>query len=276
MSANQSRGKWRTQRSCNNCATRLHFVVSISLSIFVNSSSFEFIEGMVIRATKELKQFTFELSPLSLSCKPISAGSSAVCAMTAILERKPETHNIAVVHTGKHPRENKASSVGIFSRKIRCRTCLPTGRRQLHAPSVMLALSCLYSDQIDRNRTHVVGITTEDLYQDDDDCFVSGLANRDFHVAVISLCRADPHLQYSERHWYEVPVRTTERLTRRRRVITIKCRATKSIIHELGHLLGLPHCEGGSPCVMAATCSLSQEDDQPYCLCEKCRTALSS
>lgn len=50
-------------------------------------------------------------------------------------------------------------------------------------------------------------------------------------------------------------------------------RTTKEIIHELGHLKGLPHCPDAK-CVMHFSNSLYDTDYKGYELCEKCRRKL--
>lgn len=52
-----------------------------------------------------------------------------------------------------------------------------------------------------------------------------------------------------------------------------KERVEKEVIHEIGHVLGLDHCES-SKCVMAFSNSLRQVDSKKEDLCQKCRERL--
>ncbi len=82
--------------------------------------------------------------------------------------------------------------------------------------------------------------------------FVFGEASRERKIAVISIARLDPQF-YGE-------AADSEKLTRR---------AIKEVIHELGHVFGLEHCDRAD-CVMWFSNTLAQTDRKGFEFCKRC------
>lgn len=96
---------------------------------------------------------------------------------------------------------------------------------------------------------YAIGFVKDDLYVPDLN-FVFGLASREGGSAVVSSHRlASPH-----------PGLYRDRLT-------------KEVVHELGHVFGLGHCEG-LHCVMHFSNSLEDTDIKNSILCPKCESRL--
>jgi predicted Zn-dependent protease len=101
-----------------------------------------------------------------------------------------------------------------------------------------------------------VGITARDL-STPDYASVLGYAEPERRVAVISLLR--------------LAEGTVHVRGGRRRLVE---RAAKEVLHEAGHLLSLPHCEGGN-CVMQYSQALHDTDIKPCRFCATCLKELS-
>ena len=102
----------------------------------------------------------------------------------------------------------------------------------------------------------VVGIADVDLYAPGLN-FVFGEANKDSGTAIISLCRL-------RQEYYGLPPDKNLFLVR----------ATKEIIHELGHTFGLGHCPNAK-CIMHFSNSLADTDWKEVNFCAKCRPRLA-
>lgn len=92
----------------------------------------------------------------------------------------------------------------------------------------------------------VLGVTARDLYAEGLD-FVFGIADSPGRAAVISLFRLSIGADEA----------------------TFRSRALKEAVHELGHTLGLSHCENRR-CVMHFSSSLADTDSKTTRLCERC------
>lgn len=83
-----------------------------------------------------------------------------------------------------------------------------TGRRQLHVDPLLSTLGAIRASGSFK-RAHpdcfcVMGLSLgEDLYSHASDLFVAGMAAGGSKVAVFSLARYDPRVQFSRSHWYE-------------------------------------------------------------------------
>jgi archaemetzincin len=97
----------------------------------------------------------------------------------------------------------------------------------------------------------VVGITEVDLYAPGLN-FVFGEANVASEIAIISLCRL-------RQEYYGLSPEKNLFLER----------ATKEIVHELGHTFGLGHCPN-TRCVMHFSNSLADTDLKGMGFCDKC------
>jgi len=98
----------------------------------------------------------------------------------------------------------------------------------------------------------VVGITDVDLYVPRLN-FVFGEANTGTGIAIVSLCRL-------RQEYYGLDPDEALFLER----------ATKEIVHELGHTFGLEHCPNNK-CVMHFSNSLADTDLKGVCFCSSCR-----
>ncbi|MHA1360854.1 MAG: archaemetzincin family Zn-dependent metalloprotease [Candidatus Helarchaeota archaeon] len=105
---------------------------------------------------------------------------------------------------------------------------------------------------IENNYAKVLGITTVDLFVHELN-FVFGQAEfgPDAKAAIISLHRLSPE-------FYHCPSNKNLYLTR----------VVKEGIHEIGHTLGLEHCQG--ECIMMFSNSILDTDRKPPTFCAKC------
>jgi archaemetzincin len=118
-------------------------------------------------------------------------------------------------------------------------------RKQFNAGIIMKFISGLGKSEIS------LGITKEDIYFGDLN-FVFGIASPTALSCVVSLCRLDPE-------FYGLPQDDE-----------LYCsRVQKEVIHEIGHVLGLLHCEKPS-CVMSFSNSIYDVDRKTKFFCENC------
>jgi archaemetzincin len=121
-------------------------------------------------------------------------------------------------------------------------------RGQYHASKLIASLSTSRRERDER----VVGITEVDLYAPGLN-FVFGEADIVHKVVIISLCRL------RQEYYGLAPDRT----------LFIQ-RATKEIVHELGHTFSLEHCPDPR-CVMHFSNCLADTDWKEASFCSKCR-----
>jgi archaemetzincin len=124
-------------------------------------------------------------------------------------------------------------------------------RRQYHSAAILRRLSQLGASQ----SAPVLGVTDVDLFIPDAP-FVFGEADRDAHAAVVSLSRLA--------HGPDGKPADPDRLRRR---------AQAESVHELGHLLGLSHCQDAR-CAMFLSHKPSDSDRKGPGLCHACKNAL--
>jgi archaemetzincin len=90
----------------------------------------------------------------------------------------------------------------------------------------------------------LIALTMYDLYGDDTDLFIAGLAMGNCRVAAFSLYRYDPYLTFNDADWFDCKLRNateskTEIIQRRNLLLLRACRL---LTHEICHLFGIPHC----------------------------------
>ncbi|GFR77509.1 archaemetzincin-2-like [Elysia marginata] len=110
----------------------------------------------------------------------------------------------------------------------------------------------------------LIGLTPYDLYGDESDLFVAGMAAGLQQVAVFSLMRYNPALSFSTEFWYDIDETEEIGLMEKRKLILQ--RSCKLVVHELCHLLGIDHCIYYS-CCMNGSGHLQEDFDQPMMLC---------
>ena len=120
-------------------------------------------------------------------------------------------------------------------------------RKQYLSAKLIVSLNALEREKDER----VVGITEVDLYAPGLN-FVFGEADIISGIAIISLCRL-------RQEYYGLPPNKNLFLER----------ATKEIVHELGHTFGLGHCPNAK-CVMHFSNSLADTDWKEVNFCGKC------
>lgn len=110
-----------------------------------------------------------------------------------------------------------------------------------------------FLDSVRNNRADkVLGITNDDLYVESLN-FVFGLAERPGKAAVISIHRLREGADEQ----------------------TFRDRVIKEAVHELGHTMGLGHCDNPR-CVMHFSNSLQDTDHKGKSFCPRCQGTLSS
>ncbi|WP_022846552.1 archaemetzincin family Zn-dependent metalloprotease [Desulfurobacterium sp. TC5-1] len=108
-----------------------------------------------------------------------------------------------------------------------------------------------------RNCGVVLGITEKDLFADELN-FVFGIAEPFSGRAIISIARL-------KNSFYNLPEDKE----------LFKLRTLKEAVHEIGHLLGLPHCPNRQ-CVMSFSNSIIDVDRKSYLFCPKCQNVVNS
>jgi archaemetzincin len=98
----------------------------------------------------------------------------------------------------------------------------------------------------------ILGVTKEDLYTEGLN-YIFGQAKMRGRVALISICRLDPKFFHQQED---------EELFEKRVV--------KESIHEVGHMLGLTHCNKRA-CVMSFSNTAGEVDQKTKYLCDMCK-----
>lgn len=126
--------------------------------------------------------------------------------------------------------------------------CYNSSRSQYLAEKILEVMKRKFEDG-------VFGICNVDLYAEGLN-FIFGQAELSGRVAIISTCRLNPEfygLRFNKKLFFE--------------------RIEKESIHEIGHMLGLTHCNDKS-CVMSFSNSILEVDRKSKKLCEKCKLNL--
>jgi archaemetzincin len=127
--------------------------------------------------------------------------------------------------------------------------------RRQYDSSIILSNISKYS--MNKAADRVLGITDCDLYVPRLN-FVFGLAQNPGKAAIISLYRLKPE-------FYGHPSN----------IKLFKERAVKEAVHEVGHTLGLEHCQN-SACVMYFSNSILDTDRKTATFCKRCESILSA
>ncbi|XP_050402937.1 uncharacterized protein LOC126819109 [Patella vulgata] len=144
--------------------------------------------------------------------------------------------------------------------ELKSRFHTKTGNLQVQISPLLIKLR----QNIPQDAFCLIGLTRHDLYSDESDLFVAGMAAGNHGVAVFSLNRYDPSLSFSTEFWYErykVPGYTEEE--RRHLILQRSC---KLVVHEICHILGLAHCIFFD-CCMNGSGHLAEDFQQPMHLC---------
>lgn len=122
---------------------------------------------------------------------------------------------------------------------------------QLLAPDVLRWLTA----RVPEDAYGLVAITMTDLYPQESWNFVFGMASLRERVGVQSFARQDPAFfgEAREAGWEQLALR----------------RATWTMVHELAHMFGLPHCTYFS-CVVAGSNHQAEADRRPLHPCPVC------
>ena len=110
----------------------------------------------------------------------------------------------------------------------------------------------------------LIGLTMFDLFDEDPDLFVAGLAAGNQRVGVFSFFRYNPTLSFSTEFWYDV--KRSQKMSLAEQRHTVLQRSCKLLVHEVCHLLGLDHCIWFS-CLMNGSGHLGEDFSQPMMLC---------
>jgi len=109
-----------------------------------------------------------------------------------------------------------------------------------------------------------MGLTMSDLFGDESDLFVAGMAAGNHAVGVFSFFRYDPALSFSIGDWHDYE--HLDNVSLRNRKTLILERSCKLLVHEINHLLGLDHCIFFE-CCMNGSGHLEEDFRQPIHLC---------
>lgn len=107
----------------------------------------------------------------------------------------------------------------------------------------------------------LIGFSEYDLYKDDEDLFVAGLACGSQGVAVFSSFRYNPSLRFSEEKWQE-----TWKVKTKNKKSEHLLRTCRLMVHETCHLLGMAHCVFLN-CCMNGSGHLKEDFSQSHFLC---------
>ena len=107
----------------------------------------------------------------------------------------------------------------------------------------------------EKYKGRILGVTKEDMYTEGLN-FIFGQAKMKGRVAIISICRLDPKFFHQPED-----------------DILLERRFVKEAIHEVGHMVGLGHCNKRH-CVMSFSNTAGQVDKKTKYLCDMCKIQL--
>ena len=144
--------------------------------------------------------------------------------------------------------------------RIESRYHAKSGKRQLQVAPVLSQLRAGIPD----DALCCIALTMQDLYDEEPDLFVAGMAAGAHRVAVFSFARYDPCLTFSQEFWYKIQATKPVSAELQKRQILL--RSCKLLVHEVSHLLGIDHCIFYS-CCMNGSGHLAEDFRQPMFLC---------
>ncbi len=157
-----------------------------------------------------------------------------------LLEEPPEDALVIAKETASRSLGSDLSMLG----PVECVVEPDRVRGQWNADSILRRCVANYASE----EYFVVSLTGKDLFVPSLN-FVFGLASTEKGVAIVSWCRL------------------------RDAVGTFAARMAKEIVHEVGHLAGLGHCDDES-CVMWFSNTLAETDRKGTRFCSMCETRL--
>ena len=163
-----------------------------------------------------------------------------------------EVPRALLVEAGQAVHDVFAAEVALLPAQPRPAYAFNKDRQQYHSTAILRRLAQLSAGP---GAVPVLGLTDVDLFLPDTP-FVFGEADRDARSAVLSLFRLA--------HGPEGKPAEPDRLRRRAQV---------EAVHEVGHLVGLSHCQDAH-CAMYLSHKPSDSDRKGPGLCGACRSAL--
>lgn len=114
----------------------------------------------------------------------------------------------------------------------------------------------------------LIALTMYDLYGNDTDLFIAGLAEGNCRVAAFSLFRYDPYLSFDDSNWFSCTISNeiSSKMDSTQRQSLLLLRACRLLTHEIGHLFGIDHCIFYS-CLMNGSSDLEEDFRQPFFEC---------
>ena len=159
-----------------------------------------------------------------------------------------------------HEEELDDGSIATIETLVRSRHDASSGNCQLRVHSGLTQLR----DYMPDDGICLIALTMYDLYEDNTDLFVAGMAAGNQRVAMFSLRRYDPNLEFSKEFWHEI--KEINKCNCDEQQYLLLQRSCRLLVHELGHLLGLAHCIYFDCCMNGAG-HLQEDFRQSMLLC---------